>query len=246
MNNPDPEAEPDFTLPEYTDARLIFTVEGKTDEEAAAPLKEVWHFNHDNCGRLGSAKADRAGGESCDSTASSDFKFPVDEIYLESLFHMPRIAAQNRSTSRLMRGDDDDLVPEVDLELELYAKAILAFKVAWQKQKEETENRFLKSAQAELEDLVNRRTAAIEGSMDQMEDLYQDFLSRYAASEDRKRKLLVQIIEKQRTLLELSVKKHQEAVENVQILRDGQREGIGLVKQAFQDMQGMVDAFMQD
>ncbi|KAG9314869.1 hypothetical protein JVU11DRAFT_3968 [Chiua virens] len=46
MNNPHLKAQPNFSLQDYVDARLIFMVEGKTDEEATALLKEVWHFNH--------------------------------------------------------------------------------------------------------------------------------------------------------------------------------------------------------
>ncbi|KAG9310696.1 hypothetical protein JVU11DRAFT_9290 [Chiua virens] len=46
MANPHLEVEPDYILPEFADARLIFTVEGKTDAQAAALLREVWRFNH--------------------------------------------------------------------------------------------------------------------------------------------------------------------------------------------------------
>ncbi|KAG9311022.1 hypothetical protein JVU11DRAFT_8918 [Chiua virens] len=127
-----------------------------------------------------------------------------------------------------------------DRELELYAKAVAEFKVSWQKQKQEKERRFLKSAQAELDDLVRALLLC-----PMQDDIYQDFLSRYTAIEDRKREVLVQIAEKQKILLAISVKKHQEAVEHVQNLEEGQREGIRLVAQSCQDMQGMIDAFMK-
>ncbi|KAG9307881.1 hypothetical protein JVU11DRAFT_13084 [Chiua virens] len=159
-----------------------------------------------------------------------------------------------KATRTISQSDDDEdevlsqysKAPDSDdRELELYAKAVAEFKVSWQKQKQEKERRFLKSAQAELDDLMNRKRGELDEIMGQMDDIYQDFLSRYTAIEDRKREVLVQIAEKQKILLAISVKKHQEAVEHVQNLEEGQREGIRLVAQSCQDMQGMIDAFMK-
>ncbi|KAG9309767.1 hypothetical protein JVU11DRAFT_10141 [Chiua virens] len=46
MANPHLEAELDYALLEFDNARLIFTVEGRTDAQAATILLKVWHFNH--------------------------------------------------------------------------------------------------------------------------------------------------------------------------------------------------------
>ena len=47
QRNPHLEAQPDYALPEFADAILIFTVEGKSDLEAPAQLMEVWRFSHE-------------------------------------------------------------------------------------------------------------------------------------------------------------------------------------------------------
>ncbi|KIJ06102.1 hypothetical protein PAXINDRAFT_20692, partial [Paxillus involutus ATCC 200175] len=46
MTNPHEEECPNYMLPEFEEARLLFTVEGKTDEEAAALLSNLWDFNN--------------------------------------------------------------------------------------------------------------------------------------------------------------------------------------------------------
>ncbi|KIK77764.1 hypothetical protein PAXRUDRAFT_17279 [Paxillus rubicundulus Ve08.2h10] len=46
MTNPHEEECPNHMLPEFKEARLLFTVEGKTDEEAAALLSNLWDFNN--------------------------------------------------------------------------------------------------------------------------------------------------------------------------------------------------------
>ena len=35
-----------YLLPEFKEARLLFTVEGKTDVQAAALLRNIWDFNN--------------------------------------------------------------------------------------------------------------------------------------------------------------------------------------------------------
>ena len=42
MDNPHSNVQPDYMLPEYNAARLVLTIEGKTNKEAASFLKEVW------------------------------------------------------------------------------------------------------------------------------------------------------------------------------------------------------------
>ncbi|KIK76717.1 hypothetical protein PAXRUDRAFT_17998 [Paxillus rubicundulus Ve08.2h10] len=46
MTNPHEEECPDHMLLEFKEAHLLFTVEGKTDEEAAALLSNLWDFNN--------------------------------------------------------------------------------------------------------------------------------------------------------------------------------------------------------
>ncbi|KAF9236638.1 hypothetical protein BU15DRAFT_63807 [Melanogaster broomeanus] len=46
MANPHVTVVPDYTTVEYTEARAIFTAEGKSDHEAAAILTNVWRFNN--------------------------------------------------------------------------------------------------------------------------------------------------------------------------------------------------------
>ena len=46
MANPHHDECPDYMLQEFEEARLFFTVEGKTDQEAAALLRSLWDFNH--------------------------------------------------------------------------------------------------------------------------------------------------------------------------------------------------------
>ena len=47
MANPHLERCPDYMLPEFQEARFVFTVDGKTEEEAAAYLRSIWQINHD-------------------------------------------------------------------------------------------------------------------------------------------------------------------------------------------------------
>ncbi|KAN0078389.1 hypothetical protein V8E55_010446 [Tylopilus felleus] len=61
QRNPHLEAQPDYALPEFVDAILIFTVEGKSDLEAAALLTEVWRFSHERaCALWDQEQADQA------------------------------------------------------------------------------------------------------------------------------------------------------------------------------------------
>ena len=46
MSNPHDEVCPDYLQPEFADARLVFTVEGKSEEEAANFLETIWQFNN--------------------------------------------------------------------------------------------------------------------------------------------------------------------------------------------------------
>ncbi|KAF8836270.1 hypothetical protein BDN67DRAFT_1014839 [Paxillus ammoniavirescens] len=46
MTNPHEDECLNHMLPEFEEARLLFTVEGKTDEEAAALLSNLWDFNN--------------------------------------------------------------------------------------------------------------------------------------------------------------------------------------------------------
>ncbi|KIK76808.1 hypothetical protein PAXRUDRAFT_17927 [Paxillus rubicundulus Ve08.2h10] len=46
MTNPHKEECLNHMLPEFKEARLLFMVEGKTDEEAAALLSNLWDFNN--------------------------------------------------------------------------------------------------------------------------------------------------------------------------------------------------------
>ena len=46
MSNPNDEVCPDYLQPEFAEARLIFTVEGKSEEEAAIFLETIWQFNN--------------------------------------------------------------------------------------------------------------------------------------------------------------------------------------------------------
>ena len=46
MANPHLEECPDYRQPEFEEARLLFTVDGKTDAEAALLLQNIWNFNN--------------------------------------------------------------------------------------------------------------------------------------------------------------------------------------------------------
>ena len=46
MADPNKEICPDYALPEFADARLLFTMDGKTDEEAAVLLKNLWNLKN--------------------------------------------------------------------------------------------------------------------------------------------------------------------------------------------------------
>ena len=46
MADPNCKRCPDFVLPEFEDERLIFTVDGKIDEEAIKVLRALWVINH--------------------------------------------------------------------------------------------------------------------------------------------------------------------------------------------------------
>ena len=64
MADPNQEVCPDYALPEFDDARLLFTVDGKTDEEAATLLKNLWNLrntkNIENWERQRAAEAQAA------------------------------------------------------------------------------------------------------------------------------------------------------------------------------------------
>ncbi|KIK87037.1 hypothetical protein PAXRUDRAFT_121306, partial [Paxillus rubicundulus Ve08.2h10] len=46
MSNLHNEVCPDYLQPEFVEAWLVFTVEGKLEEEAAAFLETIWQFNN--------------------------------------------------------------------------------------------------------------------------------------------------------------------------------------------------------
>ncbi|KAF9239287.1 hypothetical protein BU15DRAFT_74709 [Melanogaster broomeanus] len=52
MANPHEMVVPDYTTVEYTEARAMFTAEGKSDHEAATILANVWRFNNTHARQL--------------------------------------------------------------------------------------------------------------------------------------------------------------------------------------------------
>ncbi|KAF8130377.1 hypothetical protein EV363DRAFT_249034 [Boletus edulis] len=168
---------------------------------------------------------------------------------------MPRKAS--RSINLAEDDDDDDLsqcskAPDNDdRDIEMYAKAVAEFKVTWQKQKKDKERKFMKTAQAELDEHVERKQAQVREIMKHMEETYQEFLSTYAAIEDKTREVMVKIIDAQKTLVvglfrstveyklplchrafqALSVRKHQETVELTSNLEESQLDSIQQIKQ---------------
>ncbi|KIK82247.1 hypothetical protein PAXRUDRAFT_52465, partial [Paxillus rubicundulus Ve08.2h10] len=46
MANPHEQEVPDYTSIEYTEARAMFTADGKSDAEATVILTNVWRFNN--------------------------------------------------------------------------------------------------------------------------------------------------------------------------------------------------------
>ena len=46
MADPNKAICPDYMLPEFGDARLLFTVDGKTDKKAAMLLKNLWNLKN--------------------------------------------------------------------------------------------------------------------------------------------------------------------------------------------------------
>ena len=46
MANPHHDVCPNYLLPEFEEAHLLFTVEGKTNAQAAALLRNIWDFNN--------------------------------------------------------------------------------------------------------------------------------------------------------------------------------------------------------
>ncbi|KAG6370717.1 hypothetical protein JVT61DRAFT_4638 [Boletus reticuloceps] len=147
--------------------------------------------------------------------------------------------------------DDDDLsqyskAPDSDdRDIEMYAKAVAEFKVTWQKQKKDKERKFMKTAQAELDAHVERKQAQVREIMKHMEETYQEFLSTYAAIEDKTREVMVKIIDAQKTLVALSVRKHQETVELTSNLEESQLDSIQQIKQTCWDVTDMMEAFMK-
>ncbi|KAF8553624.1 hypothetical protein OG21DRAFT_1485279 [Imleria badia] len=148
--------------------------------------------------------------------------------------------------------DDDDALSQYskaldsdDRELEVYAKAVAEFKVTWQKQKKEKERKFMKAANAELDEHVDRKQREVKGIMNDMEETYQEFLLKYATNEDKMREVVVKIVEAQKTLVALSVRKHQETMEAASNLEESQLEGIRQIKQTCQDFEGMTESFMK-
>ena len=64
MADPNKEICPDYALPEFADVQLLFTVDSKMDEEAAALLKNLWNLKNakdiGNWERLCAAEAQAA------------------------------------------------------------------------------------------------------------------------------------------------------------------------------------------
>ncbi|KAF8438657.1 hypothetical protein L210DRAFT_1056899 [Boletus edulis BED1] len=157
----------------------------------------------------------------------------------------------SRSINLAEDDDDDDLsqcskAPDNDdRDIEMYAKAVAEFKVTWQKQKKDKERKFMKTAQAELDEHVERKQAQVREIMKHMEETYQEFLSTYAAIEDKTREVMVKIIDAQKTLVALSVRKHQETVELTSNLEESQLDSIQQIKQTCWDVTDMMEAFMK-
>ncbi|KIJ18199.1 hypothetical protein PAXINDRAFT_97678 [Paxillus involutus ATCC 200175] len=89
--------------------------------------------------------------------------------------------------------------------------------------------------------LINKEKE-IEGIVKAMDETYQDFLMQYATNEDKQREVITKMIETQKTLLSLSVKRHQQVIELNQEVEDGQLEGMSQVKQACKDFEKIRDA----
>ncbi|KAF9219336.1 hypothetical protein BS17DRAFT_427233 [Gyrodon lividus] len=112
------------------------------------------------------------------------------------------------------------------------------------KQKREKENKLLQATRAELDEQLVGKQKEIDGVIKEMDEIYQTFLTEYAVIEDKQREITTKIIETQKTLVSLSVKRHQQVIGLNQEVEDGQLEGMSQVKQACKDFAGMRDSLL--
>ncbi|KIJ60445.1 hypothetical protein HYDPIDRAFT_117151, partial [Hydnomerulius pinastri MD-312] len=76
------------------------------------------------------------------------------------------------------------------------------------------------------------------------DEMYQDLLTKYAIIEDKQRAVIANIVEKQKALVTLAVRRHQQVIELGQEVEDGQLEGMSQVKQACKDFVEIKDTLL--
>ncbi|KAF8890613.1 hypothetical protein BD779DRAFT_1516002 [Infundibulicybe gibba] len=111
-----------------------------------------------------------------------------------------------------------------------------------EKRCKERETKFLQAAEKALLKDTSRPRDTIQSSMGQIIKLYDAFILRYAASEDRIRSLWVQIHQSQADLIELTQAKHTRTTALASKARVAHIAGLAKVKGACLDFQEVIDA----
>ncbi|OAX40763.1 hypothetical protein K503DRAFT_864378 [Rhizopogon vinicolor AM-OR11-026] len=163
-----------------------------------------------------------------------------------------RRVPSTRPSSQPSKGEDDiDFMPSQgssdDHSNETFAAVAAEFKGAlymiaiggadymrllatWEKKMRGRDDKIIQATQKELDLALQNNETEINRIINDIETIYQEYLEKNAILEDRKRKIMAAIAEKQEELIPLAVKRHQAIISLGHEVENGQLEGMALIK----------------
>ncbi|KAJ8588610.1 hypothetical protein M405DRAFT_933993 [Rhizopogon salebrosus TDB-379] len=117
-----------------------------------------------------------------------------------------------------------------------FAAVAAEFKVTWEKKMRGRDDKIIQATQKELNLVLQNNETEITNIINDIEIIHQDFLEKYAILEDKKRRIMAAITEKQEELVPLAVKRHQAIISLGHEVENGQLEGMALMKGTCQRM----------
>ncbi|KAH9948470.1 hypothetical protein B0H21DRAFT_235023 [Amylocystis lapponica] len=107
---------------------------------------------------------------------------------------------------------------------------------SWEKSRKEKEAKFFQEAKAGLNHWTIATSDEYSRAIAEMNGIYEKFVSDYAAVEDDIRKIWVQLLKEQQTLLVLAEKKHKHMIESDKEREKGQVQGMAIAKKAMEGL----------
>ncbi|KAG0707212.1 hypothetical protein DFH29DRAFT_995275 [Suillus ampliporus] len=120
-----------------------------------------------------------------------------------------RVTSATRPPPQPLSGDEGDIDfmlsesqgSSEDHANETFAVVAAEFKATWEKKLRGRDDKIIQTTQKELDLALQDKETEIINIMNDIENIHQDFLEKYAILEDRKRKIIAAIAEKQAELI---------------------------------------------